>query len=178
MNASSKKSNGQDQLSPEQERFQNLEKTLPTDPKERFDALSAVAVAAFKAGALDEAQTYANELLSEANRNRGDAFYGNGIYYGNFVNGLVALKRDNNLELAGDYLIAAGKTPGSPTLNSFGPNMLLAKELLARGDKDTVLEFLNLCRSFWKVDLGRLDQWSNAIQQGETPNFASNLNYD
>ncbi|HUO05847.1 MAG TPA: hypothetical protein VMU16_11690 [Candidatus Binataceae bacterium] len=168
----------QSSLSPEQEEFVNLEQSLPTEPMDRFYALAKVAVAAYKAGEMDKAQAYANELLSDAARNTSDWNYGNAIYYGNFVNGLVALKRDNNLELAGNDLIAAGRTPGSPQLNSFGPNMLLAKELLARGDQHTVLEFFDLCRQFWKHHVDRLDDWTNTVKAGGTPDFDLNLNYD
>ena len=34
---------------------------------------------------------------------------------------------------AGKYLVEAAHTPGSPQLNSFGPNVTLAKELLEMG---------------------------------------------
>ena len=41
--------------------------------------------------------------------------------------------------------------PGSPQLNSFGPIMSLAEELLEQGEPDTVLEFFAECRKFWKL---------------------------
>ncbi len=49
------------------------------------------------------------------------------------------------------YLIAAGKSPGSPQMDSFGPNMTLAKDLLEKGERDAVLEYFMRCRKFWKM---------------------------
>jgi hypothetical protein len=46
--------------------------------------------------------------------------------------GLIAVHK-NDIETARRELLESGKTPGSPTLNSFGPNMILAKELLEKG---------------------------------------------
>lgn len=77
-------------------------------------------------------------------------------YYGNFVHdynqwlGLVAL-RENRLEEARHYLIMAGKSPGSPQLDSFGPDMILAQKLLKRGprEREAVLLYLDLVADFW-----------------------------
>jgi hypothetical protein len=38
-----------------------------------------------------------------------------------------------------------------------------------------VLQFLVLCREFWKNDGGRLSAWSDAIRRHEMPDFAENL---
>ena len=46
--------------------------------------------------------------------------------------------------------MAAGATPGSPQLDSFGPNMTLAKELLEKGQPDVVLHYFALCKNFWE----------------------------
>jgi hypothetical protein len=52
------------------------------------------------------------------------------------------LGANGDIEEAKKQLLLAGKTPSSPQLNSFGPNMILAKELLDKGEKDTVLHYL------------------------------------
>ena len=75
------------------------------------------------------------------------------------------------------YLIEAGRTPGSPQLNSFGPNMLLAKELLEKGETATVLEYLDLCTKFWRIDHGSVSTWKKLIADGKQPNFFANLLY-
>ena len=118
-----------------------------------------------------------HELLADAVKNQRDWNYGNAIFHGNMINGLVALKRDNNIGLADGDLLASGRTPGSPQLDSFGPSMKLAKELLAAGERSTVLEFFELCRAFWKSDGGRLDSWSKAVREGAAPDFGPNLSY-
>jgi len=161
----------------QEEILSNLEKSLPADPKERFFKLSEVSAAAFDAGDYDQAETYANELLSDANLYRTNWNYGNAIFHGNLILGRVALKRDNNISQAESYLLAAGKTPGSPQLMGFGPNMSLANDLLVAGERDTVLDFLDECSKFWKMDGGKLSDWKTTIQSGGTPNFDPNLNY-
>jgi len=75
------------------------------------------------------------------------------------------------------YLRLAGLTPGSPQLNSFGPNMSLAKQLLEAGERDTVVEYLDFCRKFWQMDFGKLDYWTAQVRAGEVPDFGANLTY-
>jgi len=142
----------------------------------RFHALTALGKVAFEADEIGKAQTYARELLAVAAEYPKDWDYGNAIYYGYFLLGRVAL-RQGNVSLATHYLLNAATTPGSPQLNSFGPNVTLAKELLEKGQAPAVLQYFVLCKNFWKMDRGRLEEWSAAVRAGETPNFAANLNY-
>jgi TonB family protein len=142
------------------------------DDEDRGYALPELAKAAVAAGALDKASLYANELLTSAHA--GDWNDGNAIHDGNMVRGLVAL-RSGNVEQAAKDLIEAGKTTGSPQLNSFGPNMTLASELLEKGQRDAVLEYLTLCKKFWTLGADRLDAWIDAIRTGGKPDFGFNL---
>jgi hypothetical protein len=148
-------------------RLQQLEQAASGN---RFYALADMAKAALNAGDLPKAKSYANELLSLAPQNRKDWNYGNAIYFGNFVLGRVAL-RGGDVAGARMYLLESARTPGSPQLNSFGPNVALAKELLDKGERDTVLEYFALCRSFWKLERGLLDQWSATVRGGGIPDF-------
>jgi TonB family protein len=141
---------------------------------ERDAALPQLAKAALTAGALDKAGQYANELLSTGAS--GGWNEGNAVHDGNIVRGLVAL-RSGSIQLAAQDLIEAGKTKGSPQLNSFGPNMTLARELLEKGERDTVVEYLTLCKKFWTMGSSRLDQWITTIRAGGTPDFGANLIY-
>ena len=75
------------------------------------------------------------------------------------------------------HLLEAGKSPGSPQMDSFGPNMSLAKDLIEKGERDVVVEYFGLCRTFWKMDRGRLDEWTQTVKAGKTPNFGANLVY-
>jgi hypothetical protein len=87
---------------------------------------------------------------------------------------MVSLKT-GNIDSACKYLIEASKTPGSPQLDSFGPDMTLARELLEQGKKDAVIEFLENCSKFWKIKeiIGKdlCQEWINAIKSGYKPDF-------
>ena len=139
----------------------------------RFAVLPLEAKAAFRAGEMEAAQSFARELLQMAPAYTRERDYGDAIYDGYSVLGRVALHRDN-VPLARQYLMNAATTPGSPSLSRNGPNMMLAKELLEKGQAPAVLEFLILCREFWKQDGGRLGAWSDAIRKHETPDFGAN----
>jgi hypothetical protein len=66
---------------------------------------------------------------------------------------------------------------GSPQMNSFGPNMQLAKALLEKGEKDVVLEYFKRCATFWKMGKSQLAGWTASVKTGEIPEFGANLNY-
>lgn len=142
---------------------------LSTD-RARTLLLHSLAKAAFEAKQPHKAGEYAEEMLRQKGRN------GNNLHFGNIILGRLALK-DGQLEEAKQRLIQAGQTSGSPNLNSFGPNMALAKELLQEGEKAVVLEYFELCSKFWKSDRGRLAKWSDAVREGKIPNFGANLVY-
>jgi len=143
---------------------------------ERWVALGNVALWNVDAGALDQAQVYAQELLAQSENFRNDWNYGNAIHKANLALGRVELRKGNRAG-AKEYLLAAGKTPGSPQLDSFGPNMTLAKELLEAGEREAVLEYFRLCGEFWKADLGSLVNWRQLVEKGRIPNFGPNLLY-
>lgn len=139
-----------------------------------FGNLPELAMSAFRAGEVHKAEAYSKQLLEMAPNYRKSWAYGNAIYDGNSVLGRIALQR-GNVSLAGQYLLQAGATPGSPQLNSFGPSMTLAKELLDQGQSEVVLKFLRLCRVFWKLDSGRLEKWNSEIIAGRVPDFGTNM---
>lgn len=159
--------------SPEQE-LADLEQDLGTDPESNREfALPRLAKAALKAGALDKAASYASGLLSLPSS---DPMRGQAVHDGNMVLGLIAVRR-GDLAQAKLYLVESAKTTGSPMLDSFGPNMLLAKALLEKGERDAVLEYFTRCKSFWKMGADRLDAWSATVRQGGMPSFGANLSY-
>ncbi len=130
-----------------------------------------VAKSALAADESTKARGYAKQML-----NKGDSGWNAGIniHHGNIVLGRLAL-REGNIEEAKKHLLAAGKTPGAPTLNSFGPNMSLALELLEAGERDVVLEYFELCSKFW--DREELDVWTKEVKEGRIPGFGANLRY-
>lgn len=143
---------------------------------EKFYALGDAAKQAFIAGQVDEARKYADELLRLAPQFERDWNYGNAIHNGNMVLGRIAL-REGRIDDAKQFLLKAGATPGSPQLDSFGPNVSLAKDLLEKGERDVVLQYFELVRKFWELENGRLDQWAGQVRAGKMPGFGPNLVY-
>jgi len=151
-------------------------KTSGLSGKDLFYELADLAKKALNAGEIDKAGAYSKRLLQMAHQYPKDWNYGNAIFYGNFVLGRIAIQR-GNVKQAGEYLLAAGATPGSPQLDSFGPNMTLAKELLEKGQPDVVLHYFALCKKFWEDGRPQLDEWSSAVRGGEMPDFRHNLSF-
>lgn len=144
-----------------------------SEAAEQDALLVDLAKTAFAAGLNDEAQAFATKMLEDDTHdwNRGDR-----IHYGNLILGQIALS-EGDVDEAKSRLLLAGKSTGSPQLNSFGPNMLLAKELLERGDTEVVLEYFELCEKFWKSPDRELERWADDVKSGRTPQFGGNLVY-
>ena len=155
-----------------------FEKAQAADPEatSKFARLDELAKSAFAAGEIEKASRYATDLLAQAQKYPHDWNYGNVIHHGNNVLGRVALKQGDVKE-ADQYLLKAGETPGSPQLQSFGPNMSLAKDLLEAGEKDTVLRYFELCRKFWGMGAKNLNTWADEVKAGKIPSFGANLTY-
>jgi len=133
-------------------------------------SLRRIATRALERGDRDSAGRLARELLALAEDYREDWYYGNALHYGHLLLGRVALAR-GDLAAAAAELLEAGRTPGSPQLNSFGPNMALARELLARGQTAPVREYFLLCRRFWMPEFGdaKLKEWDSDVVAGREP---------
>lgn len=144
--------------------------------QDRFYALNQAAKESFVAGNAEDAKKYAQELMTLLPKFSGDWNYGNAVQDANLVLGRIAVK-DGRVDEAKQYLLAAGNSPGSPQMNSFGPNVSLAKDLLEKGERDVVIQYLELCRKFWKMHGGSLDQWIQEIKDGKVPDFGANLAY-
>jgi hypothetical protein len=147
-----------------------------TKQYDRWLALDDVAMWNIDAGSLDRAKDFADELLTAADQYKNDWNYGNAFHKGHIVLGRLAL-RQKDVPSAITHLLEAGKTPGSPQLNSFGPNMMLAKELLEVGERKAVLDYFELCGQFWKNDFGALSKWKDMVRKEKIPNFGANLVY-
>lgn len=155
-------------------------------PYPRLLGLRAAAERALAWGNLEDSEALARQLLELAERFRKDGYYGNAVHHAHTVLGRVELARGNPAaaELA---LLESGRTPGSPQLNSFGPSMELAEELLEMGRSDAVLEYFELCRVFWCPDHRDrpgteqtreiLQGWIDTVRDGGVPDFKANLVY-
>ena len=142
------------------------ERSLPTQ----------LPMAAFDAGDMAKARAYSLQLLEAANGSQRSWDYGNAIHQANLVLGRIAV-REGRLADAAKFLLASVETSGSPQLNSFGPNMSLARDLLERGETEPVLKYFELCAKFWKMGGDQLTTWTADVQAGRVPQFGANLRY-
>lgn len=148
------------------------------DQRDRFNDLPDAAQAAFEAGEYQQSESLSREALDLAVRpeyvkNNADA-----IHYGNIVLGRLALQR-GDVSSASAYLLKAGdlEPNSSPHLDTFGPNMMLADELLQKGEREAVLSYFDRCAKFWEMDEGRLASWRSKVRSGQEPDFGANLRY-
>lgn len=135
-----------------QESYDLTVEALKKEPNEMLqevlpDLQLDLAQAALEAKETELAKQHAIETLQK-NTDETSDHYGNVIHNANQILGRCAL-REGNLADAKAYLLKAGATPGSPQLNSFGPQLHLARELLEKGEKETVLQYLDLVSKFW-----------------------------
>jgi len=143
---------------------------------DRFYALNRAAKNAWRKGDIEKARTLATEMEGLLPKYKGDWNYGNAVMDSNQVLGLIALGAGDVAE-AKKRLLASVDSDGSPQMNSFGPNMQLAKSLLEKGEKDVVLDYFKRCATFWELGKERLAAWTDAVQKGDIPDFGANLVY-
>jgi len=132
---------------------------------------------------LDDAQVAARQLLAHTRTNGWN--YGNVVYETHSALGRIALRKGDRAT-ARQELRAAGRTPGSPQLNSFGPQFTLARQLLEQGqpaDREAVVAFLDDVMQFWaNLDKApayrrdgvlkqrqKIESWKEEIRAGKIP---------
>ena len=142
--------------------------------------LPSVAQAAFEAGEKRRAESIARDMVKKSlppvAHPWEDCNRGNSIHIGHMILGRVALTRGDRKRARAELLLS-GQTPGSPNLNSFGPNMSLANDLLQAGERECVLAYFEECRKFWNRHFSKLDNWSADVKAGRMPEFGANLYY-
>jgi len=168
-----------------QESYDVAVEALKNTPDERLQEVLPglqidLALAALESGETELAKKHAAETLRQ-NTDGKNWNYGNIIHNANQTLGRCAL-REGKLADAKTYLLKAGATPGSPQLNSFGPQMQLARELLEKGAKETVLQYLDLVSKFWASDKEQSEPnkqhaaliagWKREIAEGKIPTGA------
>jgi hypothetical protein len=145
------------------ERAVELEGEGPTGDSARVTRLQC----AVAANRWDLAEQYAVELLEWTQhvpqwRTSGDA-----TYHSHRILGHVAL-RGGDVESAKSNLLRCCSGGSSPVLGSFGPDFSLAQELLDRGERETVLEFLEQCRAIWTHHSSTLERLVQEVRSGGT----------
>ena len=161
-----------------EERFAEAIKDLSRarTEEERFCYLGQAEKEALNVGKNEAALGFAKEQAKLMPKYKDNWNYGNAVQDVNIVFGRIALA-EGRVKEAGEFLLKAGDTPGSPQLKSFGPNMMLARELLERGERDVVVAYFEKCSRFWTMRGGKLKEWTRQVHSGEIPDFGANLVY-
>lgn len=134
---------------------------------------AALAEARFISGDFNQAKSDAETALSKLDPKKDAWNHGNLVFALQQLLGRITLAQ-SDVKVAAAQLIASGKTPGSPQLNSFGPGMSLALDLLGKGERAAVIEYLDLCAKFWSPGRSKIPAWKAQIEKGETPDFGPN----
>lgn len=117
------------------------------------------------------AASTAKKYLEESRYYRCNWNFGNAIHDAHLALGMNALHR-GDVSAAAEFLFLAGRSPGSPQLNSFGPeDMSLAKAMLEAGRKDAVAAYLWGVGRFWKEDGGLVERWKLDLAAGRNPDL-------
>ena len=148
--------------------------SLVSSELRRFYRMDGEIKAALANKAYDIVAALAHEYLELASRFPCNWNFGNAIHDAHSALGLVELGRGDQ-PAAVRMLLAASKSPGSPQLDSFGPGMRLADELLSRGERAAISAYLRGVQSFWKMDDGELARWIGILERGGRPNLSMQL---
>ena len=127
---------------------------------------------------LEQAVFLANEYLVLADEYNKNWNFGNAIHYSNIVLGIVELRKGNG-SMAAEYLMRSGKSPGSPQLDTFGPDLELANVLLSDGFKEQVIIYLRSIKTFWEKSDEAIELMVHKIESGQVVKISNRtLFYD
>jgi len=157
-----------DKCAKESEYSWNPNSSYVTPRLNRFYSLEEEITAVYSANDYKRAKELLAEYLELADIYKCNWNYGNVIHDANRILGLISLN-SGNIEDAANYLLESGKSTGSPQLDSFGPELDLANELLKHGRHEDVKTYLNDISSFWEMNDGSIDRWIREIDRGERP---------
>ena len=129
-----------------------------------------LAKAAWAAGDRGAARERAERVLAALPEQKRDWDYGNVLHEMEILLGRVALE-EGDLEKADLHLLRAAATPGSPQLDSFGPDWTLASDLLERGRREAVSTYVLRVEKFWESGRDQLQEWKRLLAAGQTPQF-------
>lgn len=134
------------------------------------------AIEALQSGDYDHARDCALAALAAAESTEPGRTNGELVHGAQSVLGHLALI-DGDRAQACAHLRASTDVSGSPRLETFGPEMSLARALIEAGERDAVLDYLERCRRFWKMGHALLDAWEADLFEGRMPNFLGNLRW-
>jgi tetratricopeptide (TPR) repeat protein len=137
---------------------------LTQNPAARRALSGDMADAAFKIGDFPVAAEFAKIYLKSSDRPA--------VQRANTILGRVAL-RANDITSAKRYLLDSVDSGAERDIGLSGPMLVLAKELIERGEREAVLEYLQDCLALWPRGEAILRIWIAEIQEGKTPNFGN-----
>lgn len=152
---------------------------LPDAGKQRTERFAKIAFCALAAGELDRSHQAAVELLQSESPPEAMQAY---AHLAHVVLGRIALRR-NDVEAAREELRAAGRTAWLRGIHPGEPSMDLADELLERGEREAVSEYLQVLldgvqelprpKNTWHVDqwIDKLIGWKALLQAGRKPDL-------
>jgi len=138
--------------------------SVTRDPAAREGLAGEMADAAFKSGDFEAASELAQVHLQGSDRSA--------VHRANILLGRIAL-RWGDLIGAKQFLLDSSKPEAGAYVRLFSPSMVLAKELLAKGEKETVIQYLTNCQSLWPRGEDILTLWLDDLQHGRTPDFGN-----
>jgi tetratricopeptide (TPR) repeat protein len=133
----------------------------------RFLKIAEVLYALQESSAAEQCAEVALDSLIDSERDIEDVRYNS-----HQLLGRIAL-RLGRISEATDHLGWSLNVSPSPVLQSFGPSLTLAQELLDVGERISVIEYLERCASFWKGKPALFEQWIAEIKEGLTPRLRS-----
>lgn len=145
--------------------------TLERCSLEALGILIDIAKSAIMSENYPRATEAAERLLADAEGHADTFQHGNAVHLAHITLGKVALARGESASAAA-HLRAASEVRGSPQLNTFGPDLELASQLLAIGQRDAVTHYIDGCKRFWESGASSLEKWTLAIDRGETPDLS------
>jgi len=135
---------------------------LTKNPAAREALPGEMADAAFRIGDFPAAVELAKIYLKSSDRLAGQR--------ANTILGRIAL-RTGDLAAARQYLLDSANPAAARDIAFSGPALVLAKELIERGERETVLEYLEICLKMWPRGENVLRIWIADIKNGRTPNL-------
>lgn len=167
-------------VSAKEKSFEEIEKTNRSHRDEYFTTLPDLIIKSLDKKDCVSVKKYSAESFKVAEIVKGEWKsggwnYGNAIFTANMALGMCSLQ-EKNLEQALVHLKKASESTGSPQLDTFGlrqAEMRLATELLKKGEKKPVINFLNECHKFWKGEEAakHINAWIQTIEAGKIPDF-------
>ena len=124
-------------------------------------------------------RAFATELVLDFGDDPDEFGYEEAAHRGNIVLGRIALA-ENDIAKAKEHLLIAIRAPlRSETAWLSGIDFELARELLAKGEKDAILEYIRLCLSLrerekdldYKSEINALKSWQEQIKTGKVPSL-------